>query len=103
MEKVGVFFPNQSDRGAHVNVSAVGIAKNARNVAEARRYIEHLLSPEVQEMLSTENKEYPAVTGAPVAPEVRSFGEKKFDKTSLSKIAAQTPAAVRLMDQAGWR
>lgn len=103
MEKVGVFFPNQGDRGAHVNVSAVGIAKHAKNVAEARKYIEFLLSPEVQEMLSTENKEYPAVTGAPVAPEVRAFGEKKFDRTSLSKIAAQTPTAVRLMDQAGWR
>jgi iron(III) transport system substrate-binding protein len=103
MEKVAIFFPNQADRGAHVNVSGVGIARYARNVDQARRYIEFLLSPAVQQMLSAENKEYPVVTGTPVAPEVRGFGEPKFDRTSLTSIAAQTPAAVRLMDQAGWR
>jgi iron(III) transport system substrate-binding protein len=103
MEKVAIFFPNQNDRGTHVNVSGAAIAKYAKNVGDARRYIDFLLSREVQEMLSTENKEYPAVKGAPMASEVRAFGEKKFDRTSLGKIGGHTPAAVRLMDRAGWR
>lgn len=103
MESIGVFFPNQSDRGTHVNVSGIGVGKYAKNVTQARKYIEFLLSPEVQEMLSQENKEYPAVPGAAVAAEVKGFGEPKFDKVSLSKIGANTPAAIRLMDQAGWR
>ena len=34
-EKVSVFFPNQDDRGAHVNVSGAGITAGAKNKKEA--------------------------------------------------------------------
>jgi iron(III) transport system substrate-binding protein len=103
MDKVGIFLPNQGDRGTHVNVSGIGIAKHAKNVAQARKYIEFLLSPEIQEMLSQDNKEYPVVPGVAPAVEVKGFGDPKFDKIGLSKIGAKTPAAIKLMDQAGWR
>ena len=34
---VGIFFPNQNDRGTHMNVSGGAIIKTAKNVNEARR------------------------------------------------------------------
>ena len=39
---VGIFFPNQNDRGTHMNVSGGAIIKTAKNVNEARRLLEFL-------------------------------------------------------------
>ncbi|MCP4459999.1 MAG: extracellular solute-binding protein [Cytophagales bacterium] len=43
-ESVGIFFPNQNDRGTHVNVSGVGVIKNAPNKENAIEFIEFLTS-----------------------------------------------------------
>ena len=41
-------FPNQTDRGVHVNISGAGILKNAPNPDNANRFLEFLLSKRVQ-------------------------------------------------------
>lgn len=56
---VEVFFPNQQGRGAHINVSGIGIAKHSTKAALATQFIEYLLSKEVQEIFAGENYEYP--------------------------------------------
>ena len=38
-EKLAVFFPNQGDRGTHVNVSGAGVLKSAPNAANAIKLI----------------------------------------------------------------
>ena len=39
-EAIGVIMPNQGDRGTHINVSGVGVMKNAPNRDNAVRFIE---------------------------------------------------------------
>ena len=47
---VRMVFPNQSGRGTHANVSAAGITKHAKNVDAGRKYLEFLVSTEVQKI-----------------------------------------------------
>jgi iron(III) transport system substrate-binding protein len=103
MENIGLAFPEQGGRGTHVNVSGIGLAKNAPNAAAARKYLEFWLSPESQAKMAASMHEYPAVTGVEPSVAVKSLGAWKFDTSPLSKIASATPVSIRLLDKAGWR
>ena len=61
---VGIFFPNQEDRGTHINISGIGIAKHAPNKDNAIKFIEYLVSKDVQESFAKANYEYPVNTEA---------------------------------------
>ena len=41
--KVKMVFPNQKDRGAHINISGAGILKNSPNPSNAREYGQQIL------------------------------------------------------------
>ena len=103
MENISILFPNQSDRGTHINVSGAGIVKHAPNASAARKYIEFWLSAQSQAKLASSLHEYPALKGVETSAAVKGFGTPTFDAVSLSKIAGNTPVAIRLMDKAGWR
>ncbi len=47
-KKVKIHFPNQNDRGVHINISGAGILKNSPNAANANLFLEFLLSKRVQ-------------------------------------------------------
>jgi iron(III) transport system substrate-binding protein len=102
-EKVGVFFPNQRDRGTHINISGGGIVKTSKNKAGAQLFLEHLASPEAQAIFANGNNEYPVVKGVPLDPILQSYGEFKHDPISLSRIGELGAEATRLMDRAGWK
>ncbi|MCP3689021.1 MAG: Fe(3+) ABC transporter substrate-binding protein [Gammaproteobacteria bacterium] len=102
-EKMAVFWPNQGDRGAHVNVSGVGISKYSRNKPNAVRLIEFLLSHESQRWYASVNYEYPVVAGVPPSELVASWGAFKSDVVNLSRLGELNATAVMLMDRAGWR
>lgn len=67
-EKVGLFFPNQRDRGAHVNICGGGVVAGAPNRQAAIRFLEYLVSPRAQEMFAMANFEYPVRAGVPLHP-----------------------------------
>lgn len=102
-EQVGIFFPNQDDRGVHVNISGAGLLKNAPNRENAIAFLEYLASPEAQEFFALGNNEYPVVEGTPVNPVVKSFGEFKDDTTNVSAYGKNNADAVKMMDQSGWK
>lgn len=102
-EKVGIFFPNQDDRGTHVNISGAGLLENAPNKENAIAFLEYLASPEAQEFFALGNNEYPVVEGTPVNPVVESFGEFKDDTTNVSAYGKNNADAVRIMDRSGWK
>lgn len=102
-QKVGIFFPNQGGRGAHVNISGGGVVQNAPNKEGAILFLEHLASPEAQKIFSEGNNEYPAVPGVPAAPVLQSFGNFKGDTMSVSTYGKLNPEAIMVMDRAGWR
>jgi iron(III) transport system substrate-binding protein len=103
MQNIALLFPNQGDRGTHVNVSGVGLVKNAPHAAAARKYIDFWLSKESQSKIANAMFEFPAVVGVEPAPVVKAFGSPKFDTVPLSKVAANSPTAIRILDKAGWR
>ncbi|MEM7582336.1 MAG: Fe(3+) ABC transporter substrate-binding protein [Acidobacteriota bacterium] len=101
--KVQPIFPNQDNRGAHVNISGAGVVKGAPNRANAIRFLEHLTSEQAQEKFAGANKEYPVVAGVALAPELEGFGEFREDDLNASVFGASNQQALMLMDRCGWR
>lgn len=102
-EKISVFWPNQEDRGAHVNVSGAGVVRFAKHPEAAQKLLEFLVTPESQSWYAEVNNEYPVVPGAPVSDTLNSLGEFKADTLDLTLLGENNKAALKLMDRAGWR
>ncbi len=105
---VRLFWPNQkgpgtAGRGAHVNISGAGVAKHAKNRANAVRLIEFLASREAQEIYARIVNEYPVRKDVQPGRIVADFGEFKADSLALSELAKFQKEAVRIADRAGWR
>ena len=100
---LGLFWPNQQDRGAHVNVSGAGITRFAKHREEAERLLEFLVSPESQAWYAAVNNEFPVVEGAEISPTLQSWGSFKADSLNLTHLGENNRDAVQLMDRAGWR
>ncbi|PHS78753.1 MAG: iron ABC transporter substrate-binding protein [Rhodospirillaceae bacterium] len=96
---VNIVFPNQGDRGTHVNVSAAGIVKSSKHVKQAQQLLEFLASPKTQALFAAVNFEYPLKSGVKLHPIVSSWGSFKADDTNLSKIVENHDEATRMMDR----
>lgn len=102
-KSIAVFYPNQSDRGAHINISGAGVARHAPNAANAERLIAYLLTDESQEAFAKGNNEYPIVEGlAPEGP-IAAFGPFKEDTLAVSELGELQAEAVKAFDRAGWQ
>src|SRR5690606_2729405 len=101
--KMTLVFPNQEDRGTHVNISGAGIVKTAPHPEHARKLLEFLVSPEAQEAFAAGSFEYPVVVGVPLSPVLQKFGTFKEDSLGAHVLGKYNSDAVRLMDRAGWR
>ncbi len=101
--KVTLVFPNQSDRGTHVNISGGGVARHAPNRDAAVKFLEYLVSDKAQEYFAAGNTEYPVVEGVPLPSPLDTFGSFKEDTIDAQKYASLNAEAVRIMDRAGWK
>ncbi len=101
--KIGVFFPNQGDRGTHVNVSGGGVVATSPNREGAIQFLEHLVSSQSQRIFAEGNNEYPVVAGVEMSSVLRSFGEFRSDQLNAGIYAANNAQALRIMDRGGWR
>jgi iron(III) transport system substrate-binding protein len=100
---VALFWPNQQDRGVHVNISGAGVTRHARHRAEAIRLIEFLASPAAQNLYADVNYEYPANPAVKPNAMLAAWGSFKADSTDVAAAGEFQAAAVRLMDRAGWK
>jgi len=101
-ESVGIFFPNQEGRGTHVNVSGIGVTKNAPNKPNAIKFIEYVTSEKIQEIYANESFEYPVNSDVAPHPSVVAWGEFKADRLGFAEDISYTDNAVRIFDRAGW-
>ncbi|MEO0587066.1 MAG: extracellular solute-binding protein, partial [Planctomycetota bacterium] len=85
---VRLVFPDQDGRGAHTNISGVGLIKSAPNRENAIRYIEFLTTPEAQEIYALKNFEYPAVSGLELPEVLGNLGARGPVKRALRGIEA---------------
>jgi len=100
---VGVFFPNQENRGTHINISGIGVAKHAPNKANAIQFIEYLVSEGVQKTFAEANFEYPINPNIKTDSDLLlSWGAFKEDNLSLVKLGELNKEAVILFDEVAW-
>jgi iron(III) transport system substrate-binding protein len=102
-ESVKLIFPNQSGRGTHCNVSAAGITKFSKNVESGKKYIEFLLSEEVQKIFAEVSFEHPISMKLSLGEQIGKWGEFKADEASFGKLGEFATTATRLFDRAGWK
>jgi iron(III) transport system substrate-binding protein len=102
-KKVKVIWPNQADRGVHINISGVALAKNAPNKDAAIKLIDFLLSNESQLWYAKTNHEYPILANIAWSELLQTFGTFKAEQVPLSKLGDLNAAAVKMMDRAGWK
>ncbi|WP_045220698.1 Fe(3+) ABC transporter substrate-binding protein [Desulfonatronum thioautotrophicum] len=101
--RVQVMWPNQEDRGAHMNVSGAGVTASSRNVDAATKLIEFLSKEHAQEIYARVNHEFPVNPNVQPSGPVVEMGSFKADELELSVIQNYTMDAVRVMDRGGWR
>ncbi len=102
-EAVAIFWPNQSDRGTHVNVSGVAMTQSASHKENALKLMEFLVNKKSQAWYAEANHEYPVVAGVEWSDTLKNWGEFKADTLNLSLLGELNAEAVKLMDRAGWK
>jgi iron(III) transport system substrate-binding protein len=96
---VNLNFPNQEDRGSHINVSGAVIAKYAPHKTSAQALLEFLSTAQAQNLYSELNMEYPISPDAQPSTLVKSWGIFKEDSLALEKIAQYRKQALKLIDK----
>jgi iron(III) transport system substrate-binding protein len=102
--RIGVVWPNQKNRGTHVNVSGGGILKTAPHPEAALAFLEYLASDEAQVHLADGNNEWPVVSTVTVKnPALEALGRFKSDPLHVGALSKNVPLAQKIFDRAGWR
>ena len=102
---VSVFFPNQGDneRGSHINVSGIGLAKYSPNKENAIKLMEYLTSEEAQNTYVNNSYEYAANPNVKPSKIVQEWGTFKTDKLDLNMLGKFREEAIRIFDKTGWK
>lgn len=95
-------FPNQQDRGSHINVSGAVMTKHAPHKAAAQKLLDYLASDKAQALYAKLNMEYPVNAKVKPSKMVQNWGEFKADDIALEKIANHRQAALKLVDKVGF-
>ena len=102
---VGVFFPNQGEdeSGSHINVSGIGLAKNAPNKENAIKLMEFLTSESAQKTYTNTSYEYPANPNVEPNEIVKKWGSFKKDVLDLNKLGVFRNKAIEIFDKSDWK
>ncbi len=101
-DSVNIVFPNQADRGTHMNISGVALTSSAPNKSNAIKLMEYLSSAEAQQHYAEVNHEYPVNKSVEPSELVQSWGEFKYDTKSLAEIATHRNDASKMVDQVAY-
>jgi iron(III) transport system substrate-binding protein len=103
-ESVQIIIPNQetNDRGAHVNISGGGIAKHSKNLAEAKNFMEFLVSKKAQSLYASINYEYPVVDGISLPSTLTAWGKFKEDSVPIGLLAELSGESQKIIDTVRW-
>ncbi|WP_454865153.1 extracellular solute-binding protein [Pseudomonas rhizophila] len=100
--KVKLFWPNQGDRGVHVNLSGAGLTKYAPHAAAAQKLLEWMTTPEAQNLFADVNQEFPANPQVKPSSEVAAWGSFKADSIPVEVAGKRQAEAIKMMDRVGW-
>jgi iron(III) transport system substrate-binding protein len=99
---VKLFWPNQSDRGVHVNLSGIGLTRHAPHPQAAKALVEWMTGAQAQRIFADTNQEFAANPSVAPSAEVASWGAFKADTLPVEVAGKRQAEAIRLMDRAGW-
>ncbi len=102
--KVKPLFPNQNDRGTHMNISGVGVLKYSPNVDNAIQFIEFLLTKNAQQHIVNHTYEYPIIDDVKPHPliEEMSSSFKQDLNTHISSYGEHQAESLKIMTESGW-
>jgi len=106
MDKVGVVFPNQQSWGTHVNIAGAAVARNAKNTANAVKFMEYLASPEAQNYFANGNNEWPVVASVKLsnpALQAMTGGSFKSETIPTSTVGANQVKVQQMLDRVGYK
>ena len=104
VEQLGVVWPNQDNRGAHMNISGGGMLRHAPNREAALKFLEYLASDEAQIYFADGNNEWPVVPGVATRnPALNALGPFKADPINIAVIGRNQPLAQKIFDRAGYK
>ncbi len=103
-KKVKPLFPNQLDRGTHMNISGIGILKHSPNKANTKKFIEFLLTPKAQKHIVNNTYEYPMIETVTPSKLIQKMGNnfKQDNSSKVSTYGKWQKEAFKLMRKAGW-
>ncbi len=101
--QVKVIWPNQSNRGVHLNISGISVAKHAKNTLAANLLIEYMLQKDAQSWYANTNHEYPVDPSIEWSDTLKAMGTFKHETIELNQVGELNGQALRIMDKAGWR
>ncbi|MDF3934039.1 Fe(3+) ABC transporter substrate-binding protein [Pseudomonas citronellolis] len=99
---IKLFWPNQGDRGVHVNLSGIGLTRYAPHPEQAKALVEWMTGPEAQALFAGINQEFPANPKVAPSEEVAAWGTFKADSLPVEVAGKRQAEAIKLMDRAGW-
>ena len=108
-DRIGIVFPNQSTWGTHVNIAGAAVAKNAKNTANAVKFMEYMASPSAQEYFANGNNEWPAVSGlkisnpALIAMTGTRGGAYKSETIPISAVGMNQVKVQQMLDRVGYK
>jgi len=103
-ESVNVFFPNQAEneRGSHINISGIGLLKNAPNRNNAIKFMKFITSDYAQEYYTNNSYEYPVNKKVKPSEIIAEWGDFKIDNLDLNELGIQRKKAVEIFENSKW-
>ncbi len=103
IDNIGWVWPNQSGRGAHMNLATASLAAHSPNPDEAEALLEFLTSDFAQKEFSQQNNEFTAVPDVENDESIARLGIFKPDTTTdMSSFSRNAKAAQAIFNQVGW-
>ncbi|MFC6669536.1 Fe(3+) ABC transporter substrate-binding protein [Marinobacterium aestuariivivens] len=102
-QSVNLIFPNQDDRGAHMNISGAAVTEHAPNRDNAVKLLEFLSGEKAQKIYAEVNSEFPVRPGTPRSALIEEYmGEFKGDAINLQELGPLRAVASKLVDKVGF-
>ena len=105
-ERVGVVFPNQTSWGTHLNIAGGAVARHAKNVPAAVKFLEYLTSQQAQAHFADGNNEWPAAQGVSFdnpALKAMTGGSFKSELVPISRVGMNQVAVQQMLDRVGFK
>ncbi|WP_020615057.1 extracellular solute-binding protein [Paenibacillus daejeonensis] len=101
--QLGMVFPNAEHGGTHINLSGIGLLREAPNPSAAIQLIEFLTSQEAQTALSGSTYEYPVHPQAAVPEVLQQWGEPEPQAIDYNRLDERQSRAVELVSNTDWQ